>query len=269
MIKGRTSWLAFAAALGVGLSGCGDDGADGPGGSGGSGGAGGTGGMEPGTAMVTVVHLAPEIPAAEDTNVDILVNGATAIEDLAYGESTGRVTLDAGDYTFGVAVAGQTQPVLELPATLSDGDDLTVVAYRTHADPFVSVFVFSNRTDGLASGQGRVFVGHGANDSLLDPVDIIVTDEAACPPALLDEFAFGTTAPSDGNLDLGEGTVNIGFDLSPGDCTAEAGPVAVPVTADVVSILVAVDEDAADESLAPQLWAIVDASDTPLRLINP
>jgi hypothetical protein len=157
--------------------------------------------------------------------------------------------------------------VTERPATLSDGDDLTVVAYRTNDDPPVSVWVFSNSTDGLASGQGRVFVGHGANDSLLDPVDVIVTDEGGCPP-LLDQFAFGTTAPSEGTLDLAEGTVNIGFDLDPGNCTAEAGPVAVPVTADVVSILVAVDENTSDESLAPELWAIVDASDTPLRLIN-
>jgi hypothetical protein len=37
----------------------------------------------------------------------------------------------------------------------------------------------------------------------------------------------------------------------------------------VVSILVAVDEDTTDESLAPQVWAIVDASDTPVALINP
>ena len=209
------------------------------------------------------------MPAAGDTAVDILVNGATAIEGLSYGESTGRVPLDPGSYTFGVAVAGSTEAVIELSAMLNDGDDLTVVAYRTNEAPFVDVFVFSNSTEGLEAEQGRVFVGHGANDSLLDPVDVIVTDEGSCPSPLLEQFEFGTTAPVSGNLDLPAGSVNIGFDLDPGDCTAEAGPIEVPVTADVVSILVAVDEDTADESLAPQLWAIVDASDSPVALINP
>jgi len=49
------------------------------------------------------------------------------------------------------------------------------------------------------------------------------------------------------------------------------GPVPVPVTADVVSILVAVDENTSNEAdqLGPELWAIVDASTTPIRLINP
>ena len=272
MMNRKTFWLSTAAALALGLVGCGSDGNDGMGGNGGSGGSagsGGSGGMPMGTAMVNVAHLAPEVPAAGDTAVDILVNGATAIEGLSYGQSTGRVPLDPGSYTFGVAVAGSTEAVIELPATLNDGDDLTVVAYRTNEAPFVAAFVFNNSTEGLEAGNGRVFVGHGANDSLLDPVDVIVTDEGACPPPLLDQFAFGTIAPATDNLDLPAGSVNIGFDLDPGDCTAEAGPIEVPVTADVVSILVAVDEDTLDESLAPQVWAIVDASDSPVALINP
>ena len=45
---------------------------------------------------------------------------------------------------------------------------------------------------------------------------------------------------------------------------------ACPVTADVVSILVAVDEHTSNDEgqLGPELWAIVDASTTPIRLIN-
>lgn len=264
MKNSKTIWLSFAAAMAFGLVGCSDDG--GSGGSGGTAGTGGSGGMEPGTAMVTVVHLAPEVPTAMDTQVDILVNGATAIEGLAYGESTGRVPLDAGMYTFGVAAAGSTDPVISFPATLADGDDLTVIAYRSPED-VVNVFVLSNSTEGLASGEGRVFVGHGADDSLLDPVNIVVVDGEDCTP-LIPDLAFGTTAPDDGVLDLAEGTVNIGFDIAD-DCAPEAGPVPVTVNPDVVSILVAVDEDTADESLDPELWAIIpDISDEPIRLIK-
>ena len=258
MSNRKTVWLSFAAAMALGLVGCSDDG--------GTNGTGGTGGMEPGNAMVTVVHLAPEVPSPADTRVDILVNGAAAIEDLAYGESTGRVPLGAGMYTFGVAAAGSNTPVISFDADLAEGDDLTVVAYRFPTD-VVNVFVFSNSTANLQAGEGRVFVGHGADDSLLEGVNIVVVDGEDCEP-LIPEFAFGSTAPQEGVLDLAAGNVNIGFDIAD-DCAPEAGPVPVPVMADVVSILVAVDEDTTDESLDPELWAIIpDASDEPIRLVK-
>ena len=286
MIRKKNIWLVAAAALTVGLVGCNDSsgsggsagsggsgGSAGSGGGGGEGGEGGSGGMPEG-AQVTVAHFAPEIPTAEDTNVDILVDGTAAIEDLEYGESTGRVMLDAGTYTFGVAVAGETDPVIELPpTTLEDGDDITVVAYRTNEDPFVNVFVFSNSTEDLESGFGRVNVAHGANDSALDPVTITTSNAAgdADCAALIPDFAFGTQVPEPGGepLDVEADALNVGFDVTDddNDCP-DVGPVEVPVTDNVVSIVVAVDEDTEDGSLDPELWAIVDASDEPLPLIN-
>lgn len=245
----KTVWLGLAAAMAFGLIGCSDSN---------SGGTGGTGGMEPGTAMVTVVHLAPEVPSAEDTGVDILIDGMTAIEDLTYGESTGRVELDAGTYEFGVAAADSTSPVISFNATLADGDDVTVVAYRS-PQSVVDVFVFSNSTLGLASGEGRVSVGHGADDSLLNPVNVVVVDGEDCSE-LIPDFEFGTIAPDGEVLDLPAADYGIGFDITD-DCTPEAGPVTVGVTADVVSILVAVDEDTTDMSLDPELWAIVPSTD--------
>jgi len=127
-------------------------------------------------------------------------------------------------------------------------------------------FVVSNATDGLEDGKGRVFVAHGANDSLLNPVDIILTDEGACPPPLLDQLEFEQVKP-DGGLDLDEATYNLGFDLNPGDCTAEVS-FSAPVTPGVTTIVVAVDEDTTDESLSPQVWAIINASDAPVALIE-
>jgi hypothetical protein len=227
--------------------------------------------------------LAPAIPA-----VDILIDGAAAITDLAYGDSSGRQELAAGTYNIAIALAepggaggagggaggsgGSAGPTIVLDlgdVPLAAGDDITVIAYRSGEEPPaapVGVFNFSNSTEGLTSGQGRVFVGHGADDSALNPVDVIVTDADACPPPLLDQFAFGTDTGTN-PLDLDGGTVNLGFDLDPGDCTAEVAVADVPVTADVVSILVAVDEDTT-EGLDVELWAIVDASDTPVALIN-
>jgi hypothetical protein len=230
------------------------------------------GGAPAAGASVTAVHLAPEVPSADDTEVAIFVNGANSGVTISYGDTTGRIPLAAGTYDLGLGLPDGTEPLLELPGVeLADGDDLTVVAYRTNDDLPVDVFVFSNSTDGLASGNGRAFVGHGANDPALDPVGISLGVDPDCS-TLIPGFEFGTTAPAEGMLlDLPEGTYQIGFDLTPDDMNdcADFGPVGVPVTPDVVSILVAVDENTSNDpgELAPELWGIVDA-DTVVRLIN-
>jgi hypothetical protein len=210
----------------------------------------------PETAKLRIAHLAPEVPTAGDTNVDILVNGNTAITDIEFREATGFVELPVGDYMFGIAAAGTDTPVFEFPATLEANAILTVVAYRTiesgAADP-VSVLVFDGSTDGLAMGSGRVIVGHGADDTLLDPVNVLNT--GACPPPLLPNFKFGAVSDS---LDLDIAGVNIAFNVptSP-ECQVDAGPLAAPITDDVVTLLVAVDNNVADNALAPAVYAII------------
>jgi len=205
--------------------------------------------------MVRVAHLAPDVPSMADTNVDILVDGATAIEDLQFAEATGFVELPAGTYTFGIAAAGSTEPVFEFEATLSDGQIATVVAIRTVVDSGgaapVNVLVFDGSTDGLEAGSGRVLAGHGADDSSLSEVDVIATD--ACPPALIDDFLFGTVR---GPLNLPAGEYNIGI-AAVGSCSPAAGPLVAPVTADLVTLLIAVDNDTADEALAPAVYALI------------
>jgi hypothetical protein len=89
------------------------------------------------------------------------------------------------------------------------------------------------------------------------------------------DFAFGTTFPGTGgdNVDLPASTYPIGFDVAGDECP-EVGPVSVPVTEGVVSILVAVDEDTTDATdgggLNPELWAIIpDAEDPqPIRTVQ-
>ena len=245
------------------------DGDGGTGGSGGAGGAGGMGGAQTGTATVTAAHFAPEVPTAEDTAVAIYVNGdeVTALGTIEYGQTTGRVELPApATYDIGVGLPGGDGPLLQLSGVqLNDGDDIAAAAYRTNDELPVALFAYNLSTSGLEGGSGRVFVSHGANDEALNPVDIIVTDEGACPPPLLDDLAFGETRV-EGGLDLPATTYNLGFDLDPGDCEAEV-PFGAPVTEAVTTVLVAVDEDVG-EGLAPQVWALVDA-EIVVALITP
>ena len=82
---------------------------------------------------------------------------------------------------------------------------------------------------------------------------------------LLDDLAFGETR-LEGGIDLPAASYNLGFDLAPGDCTAEV-PFVAPVTEAVTSVLVAVDQDTG-AGLDAQVWALVDA-ETVVALINP
>jgi len=266
--------MILVAGAALGLFGCSSSSGNEAGSGGTGGGTGGNGGMGSDGAMVTAVHLAPEVPAAGDTEVAIFVNGDNSGVTIAYGDSTGRIPLAAGTYDIGIGLPDGDTPLLELmDVELNDGDDLTVVAYRTNDALPVDVFVFNNSTDGLAAGAGRVFVGHGANDPALDPVNITTSDEdgiADCA-TLIPDFAFGTIFPADGVADLSAGTVNVGFDVMDDmDACPQVGPVPVTVTDGVVSILVAVDENTSNDpgELAPELWAIVDPFDDPVRLIN-
>lgn len=278
-MKTKTFWLGMVAAMALAVVGCSDDGNGGMAGSGGSDGMGGMGGAPAGTANVTAVHLAPEVPSADSTAVALFVNGEeqTALGTLSYSQSTGKIPLPAGTYDIGIGISGEDDPLLELTGVeLTDGTDVVVVAYRTNEELPVDVFVFNNDITGLESGNGRVIVFHGANDSALNPVDVSLGEDPDCS-TLIDGFEFGNPHPVDENLDLAADTYQIGFDLTPdddNDC-ADFGPVGVPVTADVLSILVAVDEDTTDttedaEALNPELWAIIpDAEDPqPIRTIQ-
>ena len=268
MTKNKTFWVGIVAAAALALTGCGDD-ATGTGGTAGSGGTAGDGGTGGAMAManVTGVHLAPAVPAADDTEVEIFLNGQPSGVTLSYAETTGRIPLPVGTYDIGLGLPGADAPLLQLDGVeLAEGDDLNVIAYAVTGDIPFDVFVISNSTEGLEAGFGRVFVAHGANDPILDPVNVVTTDVpvTACTD-LLPGFAFGEVLP-EGGLPLAEGSVNVGFTLDDTCPPLAAGPVEVPITPDVVSIAVAVDEDPSD-GLLLELFALVDA-DTLVRLIN-
>ncbi|MBT8465419.1 MAG: DUF4397 domain-containing protein [Myxococcales bacterium] len=274
-MKNYKSLLGIVAAVALAAAGCGDDATPPPGGTGGNG---GTGGM-PATGNVTAVHLAPEVPSAEDTAVALFVNGteATALGTLEYSQSTGKIALEVGTYDIGIGVSGDTDPLLSVDGVMvTEETDLVVVAYRTNAELPVNVFVFDNSTEGLEAGSGRVLVAHGANDPALDPVNISLGEDPDCQ-TLIPALAFEEQVDGADALDLAEGTYKLGFDVTLDDesACADVGPVDVPVTVDVVSILVAVDENTSNDAdqLNPELWAIIpDAAapnNQPIRTIQP
>ncbi|MGB3051135.1 MAG: hypothetical protein WBB42_09050 [Polyangiales bacterium] len=83
-------------------------------------------------------------------------------------------------------------------------------------------------------------------------VDVINND--ACPPALVDDFLFGTVRTVG---DLPEANYNVAV-AGVDSCDAAAGPLVAPVTADVATLLVAVDNNVTDGMLSPAIYALID-----------
>ncbi|MFN8589900.1 MAG: DUF4397 domain-containing protein [Thermomicrobiales bacterium] len=101
-----------------------------------------------GDACVNIVHASPDAPA-----VDIYVDGAKAVEKLAFGKATGWVALPAGEHQVQVAPAGEAADKAVIDATL----DLTAgMAYEAAA------------VGNVAEIKAAVF-----------PVDLTVTEDAA------------------------------------------------------------------------------------------
>ena len=77
-----------------------------------------------GSALVRVVHTSYDAPA-----VDVSVDGAVAISNLAYGATSGYAEVPAGERNVQVTPAGATTPVvIDADLTLEDGNEYTVYA---------------------------------------------------------------------------------------------------------------------------------------------
>jgi hypothetical protein len=112
-----------------------------------------------GYCWVRVAHASPDAP-----NVDIWVNGAVAISDLAFGEVTPYVLLPAGDYNFQVTPTGATTPVvIDVDVTLDKNTAYTVAAANVLASIEPLVFVDDNSEP--APGMARANFIHLSPDA--------------------------------------------------------------------------------------------------------
>lgn len=204
-------------------------------------------------------HLAPDVPSADDTAVDLLVDGELVVDELRFGQAAEFVPLEAGEHELGIAVAGQSEPIFRAPVELEDGDLLTVVAYRVSAaDPPLDLFMLDGRLDGLEPGQGRVIMAHGADDPVLSPVDLIIAAEGGCPPALVSGFAFGEQRK------LVPDPQAVSFPLAisapDGDCIPVLPPLAATVAPGVANLWIVVDRETGKD-LRPAVYVLTaDAS---------
>lgn len=244
----------LALAIGLASFGCDPSFSGGPpggglAGMGGSGGGGGAGGAD--TAMLRVVHLAPEVPRSGATEVDFTIADEGSFNSIGFGRASRYGRLSSGVHAVSVTEPGGGAPLASVMPDLEAGFRYTVVAYRNSGEASaMSLMLFEENTDGLGMDSGRVLAGHAADDSSWGVVHLI---NAGNDEVLAADLVFGTEGDP---IDLVAGEYDLGFSVASPPPTIDHGPFRVSVEAAQPLILVVVDTDTIDGSVDPTVYTL-------------
>lgn len=141
-------------------------------------------------STVAVLHASPDAP-----NVNVLVDGKTAVNGLAFGQGTAPVTLPTGAHTLAVQAqlpGGSLATVIpasgdSLSETLANNTQYVVIAEGPVAS--IAPQVFARPLSAVAAGKARVQVFHAAPAA--PSVDVYVTAPGA---GVASQTALGTFA---------------------------------------------------------------------------
>lgn len=136
-----------------------------------------TGAPASGDAWVRVLHASPDAPA-----VDVKVNDANVLTDVAFGTISAYLPIAAGTYNIKVCAAGTTTCVIDADLTFADGVKYTVAATNLLASIEAKVI-----TDGAAfdAGNAQVRVVHFSADT--PAVDVLTQDGTS---TIVDNLAY-------------------------------------------------------------------------------
>jgi hypothetical protein len=122
------------------------------------------------TAQVRVVHGSPDAPA-----VDVLVDGAVVLNNVAYKTASGYLGVPAGTRNFKVNAAGTATTVINADAAVSAGANYTIIATNLLAT--IEPLVLVDDLTAPAGGNIKLRLVHGAPN--VGQVDIYVTAPGA------------------------------------------------------------------------------------------
>ncbi|HEU5175752.1 MAG TPA: DUF4397 domain-containing protein [Gemmatimonadaceae bacterium] len=145
--------IALAAVLAIATTGCDDDPT-----------------APAATAELRVVHASPDAP-----NVDVLVDGATALTNVAYRGVSAYLDVPAGTRALAVRPTGTTTNVISANATVAAGDAYTVLATGLVAS--IAPLVLEDDRTAPAAGSVRLRLVHASPAA--GAVDIYVTAPTA------------------------------------------------------------------------------------------
>ena len=119
-----------------------------------------------GKAWVRVLHASPDAP-----KVDVKVNDADVLTDVAFGTISDYLPVDAGTYNVKVCAAGTDTCVIDADLTFADGSKTTVAATNLLASIQAQVLT---DTAAPVADQAQVRVVHFSADT--PAVDVLTQD---------------------------------------------------------------------------------------------
>ena len=122
------------------------------------------------TAQLRVVHASPDAP-----NVDVLVDNASVLTNVAYKTASNYLPVTSGSRNLKVRAAGSTTVVIDQNAALAQGTYYTVLATGRVAS--IAPIVLTDDQTNPASGNVRVRLVHASPTA--GNVDIYVTTPTA------------------------------------------------------------------------------------------
>lgn len=145
------------------------------------------------SVRVRVLHASPDAPA-----VDIVIDGATVLEDVSFGQLSDYLSVKPGRYHVQVKPANASSPiVIDQMVSLRGHRDYTIAAIDNLSE--IRPLVTKDRTWNV-SGRGRVRVVHASPDA--PAVDIAVKNG----PVVFQHVAFGESTKY---LKLNQGTYDL------------------------------------------------------------
>jgi hypothetical protein len=158
---------------------------------------------EPGTAKVTILHLAPFAEGVENTAVTVVVGETTVSTDFQYKDEPLVANLPAGDYTVNVFAGADAdtsgEPAITAEVTVSAGMEYTVVAGGDGTNIPLVLLTFLDDTTAPEAGQAKVRVVHAAPFAPLASTAVDIRTNAEGEPLLREDLTgitFGQSSNS-------------------------------------------------------------------------
>jgi hypothetical protein len=110
-------------------------------------------------AYLQVAHLAP-FAMDPGTAVTVTVDGAAALTDFSYGDSTGYISLTAGAHSIEIFPAGAVTPAITGSVDLAHNGDYTAIASGDGVNQNLALQVLVDDNSAPAAGFFKIRLGH-------------------------------------------------------------------------------------------------------------
>ena len=159
-------------------------------------------------ARLRAVHASPDAP-----NVDILVDNAIVLSDVAFTEFLDYAAVPAGDRNIKVNATGTANSVIDVTVPLAGGTNYTVLAVNFVAN--IEPLLLVDNTTTPTPGNAKVRVVHASPDA--PNVDVLVDDVIVLTDVAFKEFSdYLTVSAGARNFKINAtGTATTVIDVTP------------------------------------------------------